>query len=159
MSAYVGLGSNVGDGPAEIEAALGRLRAHAEVRVKRVSSLYRSAAWGKTDQPDFTNAVVELETTLGAEALLAVLQAAERAGGRQRSVERWGPRRIDLDLLSHGARVVSAPGLQLPHPRMAERAFVLVPLLELEPEFEIPGIGSAANCLARLPPQRVERLG
>jgi 2-amino-4-hydroxy-6-hydroxymethyldihydropteridine diphosphokinase len=107
------------------------------------------------DQPDFTNAVAELETSLKPEQLLQTLLDCEAALGRDRVGGRWGPRRIDLDLLCFGEHRLRTSRLELPHPRMQDRAFVLIPLLELEPEFEIPGIGRARACLDALEPQRV----
>jgi 2-amino-4-hydroxy-6-hydroxymethyldihydropteridine diphosphokinase len=133
MGVFIGLGSNLGDGPAMIRAALDELRRHPGVRVKRVSSFYRTAPRGRTDQPDFTNAVAELETSLEPEQLLQTLLDCEAALGRDRVGGRWGPRRIDLDLLCFGEHR----------------------LLELEPEFQIPGIGRARACLDALEPQRV----
>jgi len=155
MGVFIGLGSNLGDGPAMILTALDELRRHPGVRVKRVSSFYRTAPRGRMDQPDFTNAVAELETSLKPEQLLQTLLDCEAALGRDRVGGRWAPRRIDLDLLCFGERRLHASRLDLPHPRMQERAFVLIPLLELEPEFEIPGIGRARACLDALEPQRV----
>lgn len=156
---FIGLGSNLGDGPAMIRAALADLADRPGIHVVRFSSLYRSAPWGRGDQPDFTNAVAELTTTLEPGVLLESLLGCEQSLGRVRNGERWGPRCIDIDLLSYGELQVRTARLELPHPRMAERAFVLLPLLELEPDFAIPGAGSAAACLRRLPDQRVERMG
>lgn len=158
MRAFVGLGSNLGDGPAMVRAALTELDRQDSIQVVRVSSLYRTAAWGCTDQPDFTNAVAELETGLGAEHLLAVLLDIELRLGRERNSMRWSPRIIDIDLLCCGQCVSSRPDLELPHPRMHLRAFVLVPLLELDPHLVIPGIGSVQTCLDRLEAQDLRRL-
>jgi 2-amino-4-hydroxy-6-hydroxymethyldihydropteridine diphosphokinase len=141
-----------------ITAALARLDQYGPIRVLRVSSLYRTAAWGRTDQPDFTNAVAEIETALDPEALLAVLLETEDGLGRKRDPVRWGPRTIDIDLLLCGPCVSHTPDLELPHPRMHLRAFVLVPLLELEPELDITGIGSARDCLENLEYQAVIRM-
>jgi 2-amino-4-hydroxy-6-hydroxymethyldihydropteridine diphosphokinase len=147
---FIGLGSNIGDGPDIIRRALAKLAGDPAIEVMRVSSLYRSAAWGRTDQPDFTNAVAELATTLSAPRLLHQLLQLEADLGRTRDTGHWGPRLIDLDLLVFADQVFGTPELTIPHPRMHQRAFVLVPLLELEPGFEIPGLGSARDCLNKL---------
>ena len=141
-----------------IRAALTELDKHDAVQVVRVSGLYRTAPWGYPDQPDFTNAAAELKTSLDPESLLTVLLETEARLGRERNPERWGPRVIDIDLLCCGQHVSHGPGLELPHPRMHLRAFVLVPLLELEPELILPGIGPASQCLDRLETQQVKRV-
>lgn len=156
VRAWIGLGSNIGDGRAEIARALQRLAQQPELRLCRQSSLYRTAAWGEPDQPDFYNAVAELETSLEPRALLDLLLEIETALGRVRNGRRWGPRRIDLDLLLLGDTQLTGPGLNLPHPRMHLRAFVLVPLAELEPGLLIPGRGSVRRCLEQVENQRVE---
>lgn len=158
VRAWVGLGSNIGDGRVEIERALQRLADHPELSLCRQSSLYRTAPWGEPDQPDFFNAVAEFETRMEPRALLDLLLETETALGRVRNGQRWGPRRIDLDLLLMGDEQLACPGLGLPHPRMHLRAFVLVPLAELEPELPIPGRGSVRSCLGQLENQRVERV-
>jgi 2-amino-4-hydroxy-6-hydroxymethyldihydropteridine diphosphokinase len=158
MRAFVGLGSNLGDGPGMVRAAVAEMDRHDSIHVVRVSSLYRSAAWGRADQPDFTNAVAELETGLSPQDLLAVLLDTELHLGRERNSVRWSPRIIDIDLLCCGQYVSRRPDLELPHPRMHLRAFVLVPLLELDPDLVIPGIGSVRSCLDRLETQDIQRL-
>lgn len=129
-TAYIGLGSNLGDRLGYLQAAVLRLHAHEGIRVARCSSVYETAPVGFTDQPPFLNMAIEVETTLPPLELLGVMLEAERALGRVRTV-RWGPRTIDLDLLVYGDVAMRTGRLELPHPRMAERAFVLVPLLEL----------------------------
>jgi len=158
MRSYIGLGSNLGDGPAMIRAASAALDRHDSIQVLRVSSLYRSAAWGREDQPDFTNAVAEIETTLDPEKLLAVCLQLEQSLGRVRDDVHWAPRAIDIDVLCCGQFVLNRPELQLPHPLLHKRAFVMVPLLELEPDLTIPGVGSVRTCLDALEFQRVELL-
>lgn len=158
MRAFIGLGSNQGDGPEHIKRALLELVRNKTLRVARVSSLYRTAPWGHQAQPDFTNAVAEIETGLTPLELLSVLLKTEQQLGRIRSGVRWGPRIIDLDLLCCDQNQQHTPELHLPHPRMQQRAFVLVPLLELEPEMTIPGVGSARECLEKLDKSGVERL-
>lgn len=155
---FIGLGSNIGDGPDTIRKALTRLGEDPEIEVIRASSLYRSAPWGRTDQPDFTNAVAELATTLSAPELLQRLLQLEGELGRSRDTGHWGPRLIDVDLLVFADQVFSTAELTLPHPRMHQRAFVLLPLLELEPEFEIPGVGNARDFLVSLEPQQIEKI-
>jgi 2-amino-4-hydroxy-6-hydroxymethyldihydropteridine diphosphokinase len=109
------------------------------------SRRYRTPAWGITDQPDFINAVAEIESTLPPDALLERLHAVEREHGRDRGNEtRWGPRTLDLDLLAVEGVSSASPALTLPHPRLAERAFVLVPWAEIAPGLDLPGVGRIA---------------
>jgi 2-amino-4-hydroxy-6-hydroxymethyldihydropteridine diphosphokinase len=133
----LGLGGNLGDVPATIATALDRLQASG-VRILARSSLYRTAPWGKTDQPAFINACVLGDTELRPRALLDRILAVEAELGRERA-ERWGPRTIDIDILDYDGIVLDDPGLTLPHPRFAERAFVLVPLAGIAPERIIAG--------------------
>ncbi|NND45611.1 MAG: 2-amino-4-hydroxy-6-hydroxymethyldihydropteridine diphosphokinase [Xanthomonadales bacterium] len=158
MKAWIGLGSNVGDRSAEIERALAHLSRHPDIVVLRRSSSWRTAAWGREEQRDFHNAVAELETALAPAQLLRVLLETENELGRDRSGPRWGPRRIDLDLLLAEERVLDQPGLSVPHPRMHQRAFVLAPLNELDPDLPIPGHGTVRECLRTLAAQPVERI-
>jgi len=156
-TAYVGLGANLGDPRATLAAAFAALAALPATRLRRRSSLYRSAPIDSSG-PDYLNAVAELETELGAAELLVSLQAIEAAHGRARPY-RNAPRTLDLDLLLHGATLLATPTLQLPHPRLHERAFVLQPLAELAPQLEIRGRGRVAELLAAVAGQRIERLG
>ena len=157
--AWVGLGGNVGEVSACFASALAMLAATAGVDVVRVSRCYRTPAWGVTDQPDFINAVAEFATTLAPLALLAALQATERAHGRDRAREqRWGPRTLDLDLLAMEGVVLDTPSLQLPHPRAAERAFVLVPWAEIAPGLDVPGVGRIDALAAALDRSGVEAI-
>lgn len=134
--AYIGLGANLGDREANLRAAVGRLD---DLGPLRVSSFRETDPVGVTEQPRFVNAVAELETDLGASALLEQLLEIERELGRDRSRgERWGPRTIDLDLLLYGNEVIDEPGLTVPHPRLAGRRFVLEPLHELAPDLALP---------------------
>ncbi|MGC1379864.1 MAG: 2-amino-4-hydroxy-6-hydroxymethyldihydropteridine diphosphokinase [Candidatus Baltobacteraceae bacterium] len=130
--AYIGLGANLGDRIATYERAVAAL--HELGTVVRRSAIYRTQPWGRSDQPWFVNGVVLLETELEPRALLDSLRAIETRLGRTKG-ERWGPRVIDLDLLLYDDREIDEPGLQLPHPYLRERAFVLVPLVELEESF------------------------
>jgi 2-amino-4-hydroxy-6-hydroxymethyldihydropteridine diphosphokinase len=134
--AYIGLGANLGDREENLRAALDQLGTLGPLRV---SSFRETDPVGVTDQPRFVNAVAELETDLTAEGLLERLLEIERELGRDRSrEERWGPRTIDLDLLIYGDEEIEEPGLTVPHPRLAERAFVLEPLHELAPDLVLP---------------------
>jgi 2-amino-4-hydroxy-6-hydroxymethyldihydropteridine diphosphokinase len=148
---YVGLGANLGDPFAQLRAALDALDRGPATRVLRASNAFRTPPWGPVVQPAFVNAVAEVETTLDAESLLAYLLSIEAAAGRTRGAERWGPRVIDLDLLLYGAQQHDRAGCRVPHPRMAQRAFVLVPLAQLAARVAIPGAGSVAQALAALP--------
>lgn len=156
--AYVGLGANMGEPRRQLEQALRELDEVPLTRVIGSSSLYRSAPLGYADQPDFVNAVAQLETRLPAKGLLAALQAIEARHGRERSFAN-APRTLDLDLLLFGDERISEPELTVPHPRMHERAFVLLPLVEIAPEAAIPGRGKASALLERLAPQTVEKIG
>jgi len=156
-SAYVGLGANLGDPRAQLLAAFEALDRIAATRVTARSSLYRSAPLGYADQPQYLNAVARLDTALQPEVLLARLQEIERGLGRERSF-RDAPRTIDLDLLLYGAGRIDTPALAVPHPRMHQRAFVLLPLLELDPAAVIPGRGSAIELLRACAAQAVERI-
>ena len=149
----VGLGANMsgplGEPADYIAAALDQIRANDRVSAVQSSALYRTKPWGKTDQDDFINAVAEVFCDFTPEALLESLLSIELDLGRRRATQ-WGPRLIDLDLLTFEDRVIDSDRLTLPHPRMHERAFVLVPLLEIDPDFRIPGLGRADECLAAL---------
>jgi 2-amino-4-hydroxy-6-hydroxymethyldihydropteridine diphosphokinase len=139
-----------------LNLALSILEQHNEISVLRMSGTYRSPPWGVGGQADFVNAVAELDTSLQAADLLAVLLETENRLGRDRTGPRWGPRCIDLDLLTYQDLMMNSQPLELPHPRMHLRAFVLVPLLELEPGFLIPGIGEASCELEKLGRQEIE---
>lgn len=128
--AFVGAGANLGDRAGTLRAALGRLHDSPATSVLEISALYETEPLGVEDQPDFLNLVAGVETTLTPEGLLARLLEIEREFGRVR-VERWGPRTLDLDLLAFEGETRDLPGLQLPHPRLFERAFVVVPLQDV----------------------------
>ena len=148
VTAYVGLGSNLDNPAAQIAAAIDMLAALPDATLRAVSSFYRNPPMGPQDQPDYVNAVVALDTRLTPRALLDAMQAIERAQGRDRSGLRWGARTIDLDLLVYGDTVLDEDHLQVPHPGIAERAFVLVPLAEIAPQISIPGHGLLSTLLA-----------
>ena len=153
ITAYVGVGSNLGDSADIVQDAFRALDALPGTRLVRASRLYRTAAWGVTEQPDFINAAAVIDTALPALDLLAAMLEVERCAGRDRLAaggDRWGPRTLDLDLLLYGDRVIDEPGLHVPHPHLHERAFALLPLLEIAPAVEIPGIGPARVALEKL---------
>ncbi len=154
---YVALGANLGDPIATVTAAIAALRQLPDTAFVTASSLYRTAPVGLKHQPDFINAVVELNTVVPAPTLLEMLFAIEARFGRQRSV-RNAPRTLDLDLLLYGDEISSDPVLSLPHPRLHERAFVLAPLAELAPRLLIPGHGPVSDLLARCAGQQIEKL-
>ena len=146
MQAFVGLGSHLADPARQIRVALEKISAIESVAGLRVSKLYRSPPWGPVAQPAFVNAVAGFSCALQPEELLAQLLAIEIAMGRERR-ERWGPRIIDLDLLWYDGRVLDTPTLNIPHPHLAERAFVLCPWAELDPDCLVPGHGRVGDLL------------
>jgi 2-amino-4-hydroxy-6-hydroxymethyldihydropteridine diphosphokinase len=134
----IGLGGNLGDPVKSIQQALETIGRHEDCRVEAVSSFWRTPPWGKTDQPDFINACARVSTRLEPRALLDLCLQTEKALKRVRN-ERWGPRSIDIDILFYGNRKIDEEGLVIPHPRVAERAFVLVPLAEIAGEQVLDG--------------------
>lgn len=156
--AWVGLGGNVGDAIATVHAAIEALARLPDTRLLRASRLYRTPAWGVSEQADFINAVALLETSLGPRALLDRLLGIERSFGRERR-ERWGPRILDLDLLLHGDDVIDEPGLHVPHPHLHERAFALLPLLEISPDATIPQRGPVRDALSALACEGIQAVG
>lgn len=156
--ALIGLGGNVGDARATLHRAVELFCDGAEVRLIARSSDYRTPAWGVTAQPPFVNLCIRIETDLAPRALLDRGLAVERILGRHRkSEQRWGPRTLDIDLLAYGDVSISGPDLTLPHPRLLERAFVLVPLAEIAPEWRIGGV-RIEDALARVDRSGIERL-
>jgi len=153
---YVALGSNLNQPAERLTETLGRMRGTG-LALRQLSNYWRTAPWGPTPQPDFVNAVCEIETDLQPEELLRLLLTVETDMGRERH-ERWGPRVIDLDLLTYGQGRVETPELTLPHPRLSERAFVLLPWAEIAPDFRpLPDGPPVAEMAAALPPK--DRLG
>ena len=146
ITAYIALGSNLGDPPAQIHCAMQTLAAMPETRFVRRSSFYRNPPAGYLDQPEFVNAVARIETRLAPRDLLEQLLSIERAHGRVRDFPN-APRTLDLDILLYGERTVREPGLTIPHPRMLERAFVLVPLAEIAADAVVPGVGRIADLM------------
>ncbi|MFD1744080.1 2-amino-4-hydroxy-6-hydroxymethyldihydropteridine diphosphokinase [Rhizobium helianthi] len=136
--AAIGLGGNLGDPVKAMAEALQALDRQENCRVLSVSRLYRTPPWGKLDQADFVNSCALVETSLSPSELLALCLSIERSMKRVR-LERWGPRTIDIDVLTYGDEVIDDDGLQVPHPRMTERAFVLMPLNEIAPNLAVCG--------------------
>jgi 2-amino-4-hydroxy-6-hydroxymethyldihydropteridine diphosphokinase len=146
--ACIALGSNLGDPRQQVLDAMDALRALPDSQVLRCSRLYRTPPWGVLDQPDFVNAVVAIDTNSSPHALLDALQGIEQRAGRVR-LERNGPRTLDLDLLYMDGVRIDDTLLTVPHPRIAERAFVLLPLADVAPDLQLPG-GTVAELLARV---------
>jgi 2-amino-4-hydroxy-6-hydroxymethyldihydropteridine diphosphokinase len=147
---FVGIGSNLGDREAYVRKALELLAEEPGIELKEVSEIRETDPVGVVDQPRFLNAAARVSTDLAPRALLERLLAIEHSLGRVRTAERYGPRTIDLDLLLYGDRVIDEPGLSVPHPRLAERRFVLEPLAELDPALVVPGRGLVQAMLAGL---------
>jgi 2-amino-4-hydroxy-6-hydroxymethyldihydropteridine diphosphokinase len=150
VRSYIGLGSNLGDREAFLRRALELLRADPDIDVIEVSKVRETDPVGLADQPRFLNAVAKVETDLPPGELLDRMLAAERGLGRRRDGPRFGPRTIDLDLLLYGDEEIHEPGLIVPHPRLAERRFVLEPLHELDPGLVVPGRGRVSDLLSAL---------
>ena len=160
VEACISLGANLGDAQATVGQALACLAADPEISRLRASPLYRSAPWGRQDQPDFINACACFVTGLTPLALLEKLQALELAHGRQRLPGgHWGPRTLDLDLLLYGQQVIDLPQLQVPHRWMHARAFVLVPLADIAADAVIAGHGRVADLLGGLDTSQVVPIG
>lgn len=157
VRAFIALGANLGSPVEQLQRALQQIGQLPGIRLVRVSGFYASAAVGYTDQPDFVNAVAELETSLGARELLDALLVTESALGRVRTFLN-APRTIDLDVILYGDACIDEPGLIIPHPRMHQRAFVLRPLTEIAPQVEIPGLGLAAAFLPQVAEQALSRM-
>lgn len=154
---YIALGANIGQPADQVREGMEALAMLRNTRLCAVSSLYRSAPVGHVEQPDFINAVALIETALEPRALLEALLAIEQRFGRRREFQN-APRTLDLDILLYAERAVDEPGLTIPHPRMHERPFVIVPLAEIAPEVNIPGHGSARELAAGAPSDSVAKL-
>ncbi len=154
---FIGIGANLDDPRMQVTRALRELAALPDTALIAASPLYRSPPLGPPDQPDYVNAVAELSTSLAPHALLDELQALERAHHRVRG-ERWGPRTLDLDVLSYGEAVIDDERLTVPHPGIAARAFVLLPLADLAPALELPGLGRVRELCAAVDGRGISRL-
>lgn len=157
ITAYLGLGGNLGDRLATLQAACRQLHSDA-VRVVDSSAVYESEPWGVTEQPTFLNLVLQVETDLSPQELLATCLGVEQALGRERK-ERWGPRTVDVDILLYGDVVLDEPGLQIPHPRMHLRSFTLLPLLQLAPTIAWPGGKAEGGAAGQVEGQAAPRAG
>ncbi len=157
--AYVGVGSNLGSPVEQVGSGIAAMAGIRDSVVALKSGLFRSAPLGPADQPDFINAVVALLTKLSAQDLLMELKLIETAQGRKRSSERWGPRTLDLDLLSYSNLVLAEEELTLPHPGVAERNFVLLPWREIAPHYRVPGLSTVMQLSLEVPNEpRIERI-
>lgn len=145
--AYLGLGSNLGDSLAYLQAAVDALHAHQAITIRAVSPLYCSKPYGVSDQPDYLNAVVEVETTLSAWALLQFVLAVEKQQGRVRFAQRWTARTLDIDVLLYDNAVIQTAELTVPHPELCRRSFVVYPLYDLVGDLVLPNQLSLADCL------------
>lgn len=158
VPAYVGIGANLDDPVQQVTRALRELGDLPHTSLTKASSLYCTPPMGPPDQPDYINAVAELQTTLAPLALLDELQRLEQLHRRVRGSERWGPRTLDLDLLIYGEQHIGHPRLTVPHPGLAQRAFVLVPLAEIAPALTVPGLGTVAGLCAAVSDAGISRL-
>jgi 2-amino-4-hydroxy-6-hydroxymethyldihydropteridine diphosphokinase len=156
---FVGLGGNVGDVETTLNEAIWALDGLPQTSLRTQSKFYRSPPWGRTDQPAFINAVVELRTQLAPRILLDYLLGIEERFGRVRSEgEKWGPRELDLDMLTYGDEEIDEPGMHLPHPYLHERAFVLVPLAEIAGKLHVAGRGVVKDLLAGVDAGGIEEI-
>lgn len=156
ISAYIGIGANLGDAQTMVKYAIEKLRSLPQTQFKQASSLFITAPIDSSGD-DYINAVAQLETELDAQILLEHLQALELACGRERPY-RNAPRTLDLDLLLYGQQTINTPQLTVPHPRMTERAFVLIPLLQLDPFINVPGKGAAHEFAPTVADQGIQKL-
>lgn len=157
-SAFIGLGSNLNDPVVQLKRARSLIGQIKDVREVAFSSLYSSQPMGASNQPDYVNAVIEVETTLSAFELLPALQRIEDLQGRVRIGDRWGPRTLDLDILLYNQDIIDTPELTVPHYGIGERAFVLYPLAEICPSLKIPGKGPIKKLLETCSLDGLERL-
>jgi len=158
IRAYIGIGSNLNDPAARVQAAFGELERLPDTRLAARSGLYGSRPMGPADQPDYVNAVAGVDTRMPAAELLQALVNIEDRQGRERGAEKWGPRTLDLDLLLYGEQCIATPSLTVPHPGMHERDFVLVPLAEIAGDLDVPGHGRLSTLTARCEKHDLVRL-
>lgn len=149
---YIALGSNMGDRLNYLEKALSCFKQYHQLELKKASSVYETPPWGKTDQSPFLNCVLEIDTSFTPQMLLETLREIERQLGRERK-EKWGPRTIDLDILLYGDEIINTTDLTIPHPRMSQRAFVMIPLIEIAPDLIHPVFKKTMKELADLLPK------
>lgn len=157
VACWIGIGSNLRDPQQQVRDAFEALGQVRETELRSQSPLFSTPPMGPPNQPDYINAVAEVRTRLEPRALLEELQAIELAAGRRRVI-RWGPRVLDLDLLTYGEEIVTEPGLEIPHPGIRHRNFVLLPLLSVAPELKIPGLGPVHRLAADIDAEGVVRL-
>ncbi|MCC5797309.1 MAG: 2-amino-4-hydroxy-6-hydroxymethyldihydropteridine diphosphokinase [Methylophaga sp.] len=157
MRVFIGLGSNLDDPAAQVQSALQALNDLPDSQLIQSSSLYKSPPMGPQDQPDYINAVAEIETALSADELLQQLQELEQAHGRIRR-RHWGERTLDLDILLYGQLQTADATLTIPHPGIALRPFVLYPLAELAPNLSVPGLGNVAELCLHCPTDGLEKM-
>lgn len=155
-AAYIGIGANLGDPQTAVEQAIGALGRLPETRLSAQSSLFRTAPIDATGE-DYINAVIRIDTALEPMALLSAMQALEESSGRERPY-RNAPRTLDLDLLLYGQQQIDEPALTVPHPRMTQRAFVLIPLLQIDPFVSLPGLGPAHAFVPDVAQQRITKI-
>jgi 2-amino-4-hydroxy-6-hydroxymethyldihydropteridine diphosphokinase len=158
VRAYIGIGSNLDDPVAQVQTALAALARLPDSRLAASSGLYASTPMGLPDQPDYINAVAALDTGLSATVLLTGLLRIEAEQGRERSGERWGPRTLDLDLLLYGDEMIDRPGLQVPHPGLHQRDFVIIPLAEIAGNLNVPGKGMLSTLTRHVENHALRRL-
>jgi 2-amino-4-hydroxy-6-hydroxymethyldihydropteridine diphosphokinase len=156
VQVYVGLGSNLDDPVGQLQRAIYELAEIPATHLISCSGFYRSDPMGPPDQPTYINAVARLETSLSPLAILDELQQIEKAHGRKRTLH-WGARTLDLDLLLFGTQIIDSPRLQVPHPGISERNFVLYPLQEIAPDLEIPGKGTLQELIVSCSPEGLEK--
>jgi len=156
--AYIGLGCNLGERADTLASAVKALQDHPSISQVQCSSLYETEPMGPQDQPDYLNSVASFQTSADAHVLLGVLQSIEQEHGRKRNGTRWGARTLDLDLLLFGNKVINSPTLTVPHPGIADRSFVLLPLSELDPELVIPELGPVKELLSQCRQFGIRRL-
>lgn len=156
IRAFLSLGGNIGDAAQNIRNAVNRLDEHADIKLIALSNFYKTPPWGNENQTPFVNACAEVETTLPAADLLAQCLKTEHDMGRER-IEHWGPRIIDIDILTYGDETIQQDNLSVPHPYMMERAFVLVPLRDIAPDFAMKGL-TIDQALTDLDISDIERL-
>ncbi len=160
QTAYIGIGSNLNDPVSQVRVACDALASIPDTRLLAASSLFSNPPMGPQDQPDYVNAVAAVRTGLSPRDLLSALLALEQAAGRDRAkAEHWGPRVLDLDLLVYGAQCVDERDLTVPHPGISERNFVLLPLLEIAPDLDIPGLGKVADLAKAMNPADLHVIG